>query len=77
MAEFNQERAIARYNQLMSLIQSGTYQKRGMDDSYGKDGIEQEADSIALEAAQHGLEFRYHEDTNTYTLELISAKDIY
>ena len=77
MTEFNQESAIARYTQLMSLIHDGTYQVRGIDDSYGKDGIEQEADSIALQAAQHGLEFRYHKDTNTYTLELMSAKDIY
>jgi hypothetical protein len=59
----------------MQLIHTGAYQERDIDGSYGEDGIEQEADRLTYEAARRGLEFHYHKETDTYTLEPLSAEN--
>ena len=69
MTEFNHERAIARYTELSSLIQAGAYQERDHEGNYGEDGIEKAVDALNYQAAQHGLAFHWHKESDTYTLE--------
>jgi hypothetical protein len=64
---FDRSKAIARYTQRMQLIHAGT-------DREG-DETDQEAQAIAYEAAQHGLEFHSHKESDTYTLEPLSAEN--
>ncbi len=61
---FDQSKAIARYTQLMQLIHAGAYREG--------DETDQEAQDVEYEAAQHGLEFHYHKESDTYTLEPLS-----
>jgi hypothetical protein len=63
---FNQERAIARYASVMSLIHVGAY-------SDG-DETEQAALDLDYEAARHGLEFHYHQEEDRYSLEPLSVE---
>jgi hypothetical protein len=69
MAEFNHERAIARYTELSKYIQAGAYQERDHEGNYGEDGIEREVDRLNFQAAQHGLAFHWHKESRTHTLE--------
>ncbi len=69
MADFNHERAIARYTELQKLIQAGAYDERDVDGSYGEDGIDKAVDDLNYQAAQHGLAFWWHKESRTYTLE--------
>lgn len=75
MADFNRERAIARYTELSSLIHVGAYDERDDEGNYGEDGIEKQADELVFQTAQHGLAFHWHKDTNTYTLEPLSDEN--
>ena len=74
MAEFNKERAIARYTELSRLIHVGAYQERDHEGNYGEDGIEQAVDALDYQAAQHGLAFHWHKESDTYTLEPLSSE---
>jgi hypothetical protein len=76
MAEINQEQAIARYTDLMKLIQVGAYQERDHEGNYGADGIEEAADKLMFEAASHGLQFVYYNGSSTYTLEPMSQEEL-
>jgi hypothetical protein len=64
---FDQRKAIARYTQRMRLIHSGAYSEG--------DETDQEAQAIEYEAAQYGLEFHFHKESDTYTLERVSAEN--
>ncbi len=61
---FDQAKAIARYTQLMQLIHAGAYSEG--------DETEQAALNLDYQAAQHGLEFHYHKESDIYTLEPLS-----
>lgn len=69
MAEFNHEQAIKHYTELQKFIQAGAYDERDVDGSYGEDGIEKTVDDLNFRAAQHGLAFHWHKESDTYTLE--------
>lgn len=69
MAEFNHEQAIKHYTELQRFIQAGAYDERDVDGSYGEDGIEKAVDGLDWKAAQHGLAFHWHKESDMYTLE--------
>jgi hypothetical protein len=69
MAAFDKERAITRYTELSKLIHVGAYDEREPDGSYGADGIEEAANKLIFQAAQHGLAFIWHKESDSYTLE--------
>jgi len=75
MADFNRERAIARYTELSRLIHLGIADERDHEGNYGEDGIEEAADNLVFQAAQNGLVFAWHKDTDTFTLDQMSASD--
>jgi hypothetical protein len=76
MTNFNQEAAIARYTDLMKLIQVGAYQERDYEGNYGADGIEQAADALEGRAAGQGLQFIWHKEGKYYTLEPMSPEEL-
>ncbi len=75
MTEFNRTRAIAHYSERMRAIDVGAYDERDEQGNYGKDGIEEQADSLSFEAARRGLEFHYHKEEDRYSLEPLSAEN--
>src|SRR6266567_1823039 len=75
MTAFNQERAIARYTELMRLISVGAYQERDIDGSSGEDGIEKAVAELELKAVQHGLVFRWHEHEQHWTLKPLTPEE--
>lgn len=78
MAEFDQERAIARYTELMRLIQVGAYQERGPEHyqtgTWPEDGVEKGINELEYRAALQSLEFCWHQDSKTYTLEPMTGE---
>jgi hypothetical protein len=75
MATFDKDKAIARFTELSRLIQVGAYDERDIDGSYGEDGIEKAVDELELQAHRRGLDFSWHKDSDTYTLEPMSAEN--
>lgn len=64
---FGQNKAVARYTQIMRLIHVGAYNEG--------DEIDRTAQDLDYEAAQHGLEFHYYKPEDRYTLEPLSAEN--
>src|SRR5260221_7249316 len=76
MTTFDKDKAVQRYSELSRLIHVGAYDAReDHDGNYGEDGIEKQVDELSFQAAQHGLEFYWHKDTKTYTLEPMSDEN--
>src|SRR5260370_11810967 len=75
MADFNHERAIARYTELQQFIQAGAYDERDVDGSYGEAGIDKAVDDLNYQAAQHGLAFHWHKESRTHPLEPLDPKN--
>jgi hypothetical protein len=76
MAEFNRVQAIVRYTALKRGISAGAYDKRDENGNYGADGIEREIDNLRYQANEHSLDFHWHQDTKTCTLEPMNTEDI-
>ena len=80
MAEFNQEQAIKDYTELFRLIRVGAYEERSAEHydtgTWPEDGVEESIFNLDLLAAQNSLQFIWHKDSNTFTLEPISAEDL-
>ncbi len=59
-----------------AIMARGAYDAReDHDGNYGEDGIEKQVDELSFQAAQHGLEFYWHKESDTYTLEPMSPED--
>lgn len=71
----NHVQTIARYTELMRLINTGAYDERDENGAYGADGIEQGVADLEFLAAKQGLEFCYHQASKTYSLESMSDED--
>jgi hypothetical protein len=78
MAEFNQEQALKDYTELQRRVSVGAYEERKSEHfetgTYPEDGVEESIDNLTELAARHGLEFWWHKDTSTYTLEPMSEE---
>lgn len=74
MAACTHETAIESYSELSRLIRVGAYDERGPDGAYGADGIEQAADTLEQQAAQHGLEFAWSDERGIWSLEPLSEE---
>lgn len=74
MTAFNHGKAIADYAHFMSLVRVSAYDERDENGNYGADGIEESIDTLEELAAAHGLEFCWHTDVSTWTLEPMSAE---
>jgi len=71
---FNQEKAIAAYTNLMRYIQTGAYDEREPDGSYGPDGIEKDIAALEDKAALNGLKFVGSKE-GTYRLEPMTDQE--
>jgi hypothetical protein len=71
----NHAQTIARYTELMRLINAGAYDERDENGEYGADGIEQGVADLDFMAAKQGLEFCYHQVSKTYSLESMPDED--
>ncbi len=79
-ASFNPEKAIADYTELMRRIQVGAYEERSVEHhltgTWPEDGVEESIANLENLAARQGLQFVWHQESSTYTLEPMSPEDL-
>lgn len=71
MAEITREQALREWASVQEAIQTGAYQEREPDGSYGADGIEESADRLEIWAACRGLQFAWRNEDQEWRLEPI------
>jgi hypothetical protein len=66
MTEFNKEHAEQRYNELYSLVRGG---------ATPDDEVEHEMEAIAFSAAEHDLQFHWHDTQDKWTLQAMTPEE--
>jgi len=78
MAEWNHQRAIEDYSELQRRISVGAYSERSAEHfesgTYPEDGVEEGIDNLTELAAKDGLEFCWHKDSSSWSLEPMSEE---
>ncbi len=76
MTDFNQQKAIEDYTELMRRVSVGAYSERSTEhyetDTWPEDGVEESIHNLTELAAKAGREFLWHEESGTYALEPMS-----
>jgi hypothetical protein len=75
---FDQQRAISDYSELQRRISVGAYEERSSyhyeSGTYPEDGVEESIDNLTELAAKYDLEFVWHKESSTWTLEPMSEE---
>ncbi len=75
---FNQKRALEDYTELQRRISVGAYSERSAEHfesgTYPEDGVEESIDNLTELAAKDGLEFCWHKESSSWTLEPMSEE---
>ncbi len=78
MAEWNQAKALDDYTELMRRIRVGAYEERSSyhyeSGTWPEDGIEESIDNLTELAARDDLEFCWHKESGSWSLEPMSEE---
>ncbi len=73
---FDQQQAIKDYEHFMRLISVGAYEERSYEhrltDTWPEDGVEESVFNLEELAARSDLEFCWHKDSSSWSLETMS-----